>query len=383
MAKTSTKSTYKVLVVSDDKFDAEEVIRLIRMPLLKIEHALNDQKAIEQFDRNPFDLIVLSHSDVSIAHSFYMNFLMQSKKALDYPHQVILMCDGKEISSAYKLCKEQYLDDYVVYKPLYDVYGAKFSLEKSIERLDLINYKTLIENRIKKILSQMEDIKFLIKEQSNNIKQEESSAVDKSDELEVIIKQGFEHLKSKISDSDIAKEHKDSLSQQCDEIKKTTVDEGLEQHKKEIEKLGQSWMDEMLGQFKDEPEEIKEETEVKVLIVEDELVNQKVMSLILTEEGFITKVASDGEEGYLLIKKWQPDVVLMDIRMPKMNGLKVVKKLKESGNLGEVIIIMLTAHSEKVVVNECLKSGASDFIVKPAKRDVLLERINHFLELRG
>ena len=96
---------------------------------------------------------------------------------------------------------------------------------------------------------------------------------------------------------------------------------------------------------------------------------------MLSREGFLVEVAGDGISALNITENWMPNIILMDIKLPKMNGLKVTQKIKSNQKFKETHIIMLTGHSEQAVVKECLKSGACDFIVKPAKKEELLERI--------
>ena len=66
----------------------------------------------------------------------------------------------------------------------------------------------------------------------------------------------------------------------------------------------------------------------------------------------------------------------MDIRMPKMNGLKVTQHLKALPEFEDAHIIMLTAHDNRAVMKECLKAGASDYLVKPAKKSEIIQRLD-------
>ncbi|WP_396587794.1 PleD family two-component system response regulator [Bermanella sp. R86510] len=393
MAESKRTKLTRVLVVGDHQFELEEAIRLSTSAKLHVEQALDSQWAIEQYDREPSSILILCHSRVETAHSFYMNFLMQSEKALDTPHQSILLCDGKETHNAYELCVNQYIDDYVVYKPLYDIYRVKLSIDQAIERLGFINYKRLMEQRLKKIMSHMTDVKNLIAHNIKRVGYLKQQSIDQDDSIRLTIEQGFSKLKHKLDEIAIhaPKSDRQELDKSYNEIKQKTLDESLNHHKEALEQNGGvDWIHEMLAQFGDVSDEIgneiktrdnKEDDEgrIKVLIVEDESLNQKMMDMILKGEGFETHIASDGLEALSIAQKWLPDVIIMDIRMPKMNGLKVTQKLKSKAEFANTIIIMLTAHSEKVVVSECLKAGAADFIVKPAKKDKLLERIYFFL----
>lgn len=385
---TDSSRKKNILIIGDNQFDIEEAIRLSSSPDFHIEQALDSEWAVEQFDREPAHILLLCHSRVEQAHKFYLSFLMFSKTAMDTPHQTILMCDGKETQAAYELCNGQTLDDYVVYKPLFDIHRLKFTIKQALERLNHVNYKQLMEQRLATMMEEIKSLKKVMREQVEKTHRYQQEAKKNDDALEDIVREGFDRVKGKLSElsgegainvNDPAKVNKTYNKLQQDELNKVK-----EQNQKN-EESRDNWIDELRAEYSnienrpEIPAVSKEKSDVRILVVEDEAVNQKMMAMILEAEGFQVQVASDGVSAIAVADKWQPDVVLMDIRMPKMNGLKVTQKLKSNPAFKNTIIIMLTAHSEKVVVRECLKSGASDFIVKPSKKAELLERIDYFL----
>lgn len=110
----------------------------------------------------------------------------------------------------------------------------------------------------------------------------------------------------------------------------------------------------------------------KVLVVEDELNIATIIKVNLQNEGFEVEMAQDGEEGYLKYKSFCPDIVLLDIMMPKMNGFEVCEKIREESN---VPIIMLTARAEESDKVRGLELGADDYVVKPFGVKELVARV--------
>ncbi len=100
----------------------------------------------------------------------------------------------------------------------------------------------------------------------------------------------------------------------------------------------------------------------KILIVEDDFNILNIIKFNLKKEGFDVYTASDGEEGFITFKESNPDLVLLDIMMPKMDGFEVCKKIRE---INETPIIMLTARAEEVDKVLGLELGADDYITKP------------------
>ena len=114
----------------------------------------------------------------------------------------------------------------------------------------------------------------------------------------------------------------------------------------------------------------------KVLIVEDDSNIAELLHLYLEKEGFETQVAGDGGKGVELFRSFQPDLVLLDIMLPVMDGWAVCAKIRETS---KVPIIMLTAKSEVFDRIQGLEMGADDYIVKPFEMKELMARINAVL----
>ncbi|MBU2708925.1 PAS domain S-box protein [Zooshikella marina] len=114
----------------------------------------------------------------------------------------------------------------------------------------------------------------------------------------------------------------------------------------------------------------------QLLLVEDVAANRLVAGEMLRSRGFNVKTANDGEEAIQIAKREVFDVILMDIRMPKMNGYEATKALRESNNLNSgTPIIALTANAEKSEIQKCLNLGMNDFVSKPFDVNQLLEAI--------
>ena len=118
----------------------------------------------------------------------------------------------------------------------------------------------------------------------------------------------------------------------------------------------------------------------KVLIVEDDNNIAELLHLYLEKEGFETCVARDGGRGVEQFRAFQPDLVLLDIMLPVMDGWSVLKKIREEGNIP---VIMLTAKGEVEDRVSGLESGADDYIVKPFEMKEVLARIHAVLRRLG
>lgn len=118
----------------------------------------------------------------------------------------------------------------------------------------------------------------------------------------------------------------------------------------------------------------------KVLIVEDDGNIAELLHLYLEKEGFETQVAPDGGKGVELFRSFHPDLVLLDLMLPVMDGWSVLKKIRESE---KTPVIMLTAKGETADKVSGLEMGADDYIVKPFEMKEVLARIHAVLRRYG
>lgn len=117
----------------------------------------------------------------------------------------------------------------------------------------------------------------------------------------------------------------------------------------------------------------------KILLVEDDKKISELVKDSLQEEGYFVDQAFDGEDGYFKIIESQPDLIILDIMIPKMNGYKVCSKVREIGITTP--ILMLTAKSGEYDVEEGLDTGADDYLKKPFSMVELLARIRKLLRV--
>jgi two-component system alkaline phosphatase synthesis response regulator PhoP len=114
----------------------------------------------------------------------------------------------------------------------------------------------------------------------------------------------------------------------------------------------------------------------KVLVVDDEEPILELLKYNLEKQGYDVKIASDGFTGVELAKRFHPDLVLLDIMMPKMDGVETCRQLRAIPELQNTFIVFLTARSEEYSEVAAFDVGADDYITKPIKPRALMSRIS-------
>lgn len=322
-----------LLIVGNDSFAVEETLRLSSNQGYNIRHAKDTSIGSALFDSFKPDAMMLAFSSNREALVFYAYLLTHSKALFSFKHICILMSDGKHAEEASQYCHNKIIDDYVILKPLFDTHRLGVSLSILNKLLPHIEFDRLLESRIIQITKVLGGVSAYMEEKE--VKQFKPAPDDKANRLLQLafkaIDMGNELPNSDAEDAS----HERASHQSHDEAP-------------------------------------------LILLVEDEEVNQNMMRMVLEKEHYRVELARDGEEALEILGMVRPDLILMDIRMPKLNGLEVTKKIQQNPLLSSIPIVMLSAHSEQPVVRECLRSGAVDYLIKPAERRELLDRIHRF-----
>ncbi len=118
-----------------------------------------------------------------------------------------------------------------------------------------------------------------------------------------------------------------------------------------------------------------------IVVVDDDASNLKMASRILTEAGMRVSCLKSGEDAVKFLKNNRPDIILLDIHMPGMNGFDTIQAIKSDETTSDIPVIFLTADDDSATETRGLKEGAVDFIRKPFVPEVLLVRIRHMIDL--
>jgi putative two-component system response regulator len=120
-----------------------------------------------------------------------------------------------------------------------------------------------------------------------------------------------------------------------------------------------------------------------ILVADDQPANREFLEELLTCEGFNVVTACDGAAALEAVRASQPDLILMDVMMPRMSGFQVCEKLKTDRETGLIPIILVTALSDKQDRVAGIKAGADDFLTRPPDRSELLARVRSLMRLKA
>jgi len=129
------------------------------------------------------------------------------------------------------------------------------------------------------------------------------------------------------------------------------------------------------------PENIQAERRLTAFIVDDDSSQRKLIARFLEAEGFELEYAANGHDALGLLSNLRPDVMLLDLKMPGMDGLEVLRRLRSAPQQNTFPVIMVTGTADRDIVRSTLEFGVVDFLVKPFDRHTLLLKVRHALGL--
>lgn len=116
-----------------------------------------------------------------------------------------------------------------------------------------------------------------------------------------------------------------------------------------------------------------------ILVVDDEDVTREILQILLEMEGFTVYAAADGLEALDKVAECRPDLIVLDLMMPRLDGLGVCKRLRAEPKTADLAIILLSGNSQDRAVTAGLRAGANAYLMKPIDPPLLLREIGKYL----
>lgn len=382
-----------VLVVSDVASEATLVKSLLEADIDRVLVAADCDAASEVFRQSRVSVLVLAHKNLQMATRFYLGLYRRGSelKIPVHPHRAIALCDKRDVNDAFALCTSGQLNDYVQFWPTtYDAPRLLMSVRRALQ--DCSDQSTSTEAATALMvqgqrLTQLEELLAQYMHTGAAHLATASQALNKSESgiknalaglSEQILNGSCVQLRPGLESGDFTRElsgysAKSILPHLCDT---STTLEPLQAWAGRMEKA-------VAPQIKSARAQLQRVLPVgrTILIVDDDQFQRQMAGRVVESAGYRPCYAGDGAEALKSIRKTPPDLILMDVLMPDMSGLEVVRHLKAEATLAKIPVIMVTGESVRDVVLASVKLGVADFVVKPLDRKILLGKMARLLAL--
>ncbi len=369
-----------ILVASDNKSTSE----IIQTQLSEFDNLIipDELDALQQAYRqhNP-QIIILGFDNLDKCEQIYDRLYPrdQEQNPAQKPHRVIALCNKREVKRAYDLCNSDRFTDYIVFWPLtYDPYRLAMSVHQSMT--DLRHNHNAQENdrvlvRQQQNLGKLQQVFVDQDAQGRGYGRQVDTQLAGLIHLLTETLNHYDHLVHRVLDQQAA-----GAAQLPSAQAFSSVRGGIEHSVasfREIRTLSHRFL-ESLDRMKEETGTLLINRRIHnghVLVVDDDDFQRQVLSSILTSEHYSLSFATSGEAALEAVRHKRPDLILMDILMPGMDGIEATRQIKGDAVLAGVPIIIISGQNQRETVLECIATGATDYIVKPYNKVTLIKKI--------
>lgn len=130
------------------------------------------------------------------------------------------------------------------------------------------------------------------------------------------------------------------------------------------------------------PQPVTAAQPARILIADDNPQGVELLEAYLSGAEYEIRTAADGEETLRIVSQWHPDVLLLDIMMPKISGFEVCKRIRANPATSDIVVLMITALDQPSDIDRAVDAGTNDFLTKPINKTELLLRVRSALQSR-
>jgi len=379
-----------IMIASDSVADAAQVKALLLAEFDHVYISTEPDKVPGDFVRYRPSVLVLAFDTLKKSERYYLELYRLCEEVHQQPLRAVILCNQHEIQEVYELCKKKYFDDYILFWPVTDDSSRlAMSIHHSLQDLAIIKSEGAAMGEFYTHARRLAELEKTLNQQivqgglridvASRAMQQASQGVGAAlDGLSRRFASGalpdtLEVKSSEALEKEISRFKHEEVEPQLNAAIETTqpLRQWAENLKQECEPYLQSAraLNAMIGHVRP-----------TVLVVDDDEAQRIILNKLLTTNNFNVLFARDGLEALNVLSNKRPNLILMDIMMPHLNGVETTRRLKAVPDLAGTPVIMITGKSEGEVVNDCMKAGAVDFVVKPYEHATLLSKIDHALK---
>lgn len=378
-----------ILVASDSSPDANLVKNLLAEEFAKVVTSTQPEKSVEDFEEHQPKVLVLAFGVLEKAEAYYLGLFRRGGELHRQPHRTIILCNKEEVRRVYERCRAGIFDDYVLFWPLTnDAPRLPMAVHHALREVTQAagggpEAKTLAPQ-----LHSLAELDALLQRgmAEGDLRLEETARIIAQARQDIgLALHGFSrHMVEGGLAGLVDVRNAPALEQAFDRLHHDSIEGPLHAVAESVQPLKH-----LAGEFRQASaphlealrtlQVLTEPARPTLLVVDDDPFQHKLVGRLLKDLDLRLVFAASGLEALNLLRKVQPDLILMDYSMPEMDGLEVTRRIKGMARFAPIPIIMITGNSEEHVVTESLQAGANDFMVKPLGAAALTAKISKLL----
>jgi CheY-like chemotaxis protein len=384
----STQTKPALLVASEDTHDVAMVEKLLGDEFGQVLISANPDNASQEFDRLQPDVLVLAFNDVEKSERYYLGLFRQSAEIHRQPHRTIILCNKDEVRQAYTRCRDGLFDDYVLFWPVtHDAPRLLMAVHHALRELAAINARgpTLTDFAVQaRHLADLEPFLDRMLSKGRRHIEEASRAIE---DAEHEIDTTLEGISRRVTESAGSMKNAGELEREIGRIRRGELHQRFRIAAKSVQPLKQ-WTEDFQQEVVPHVESarvirtISDHILPTILVVDDDEFQHKLIGKILDTEKYQLIFAASAIDAMRMLSKILPDLILLDVQMPDMDGIEANRRLKAVPRFANIPVIMITGMGEKQIVEDAIKMGVTDFIVKPFDREILAAKVADALDAK-
>ncbi len=375
-----------IMVATDDQTDATILHNQLKLEFEQIHLALDAEQRVTLFDAHLPDVLVLAFKTLDKSEQFYLELYRQSEKIHLQPHRTVVLCSKHDVLDAYELCRRAVFDDYIMFWPMtHDAPRLRMSVHNALREQQALKRTAPALGEFAQQARRIAELEELLQQQLREGHRRIASVDQAVNQAEQHIGSALDHLQRRAG----SVAHDDpqallGLQEEILQLRQADLRERFHDLNAAVQPVRQ-WAEQLQHDYAPHIESARtlkamvKEVRPRVLLVDDDEFVHKIVARQLDPQDYELSIARDATEALRILRNNAPDMVLLDIVRPGINGLEALRRFRMMPSLARIPFIMLTGKSEGQIVVESLKAGASDFIAKPFDRATLLARIDKLL----
>jgi CheY-like chemotaxis protein len=385
---TTAAAGPRILVSSDSVEDGQQVVRLLKDDFANVRLSIQPERAAADFEACLPDVLVLAFDKLENAHRYYLGLYRLGRSVHAHPHRTVLLCSKHEVQAAFELCKKDYFDDYVLHWPhAHDGRRLSMSVWVACREQSVNGLSRLPGSEMRAHVRHLGDLERTLERELAGGEQHVATATGSLLEAERQISSAFDELSNRVAGVragglDASDPH--ALGRAIDQLRLKQIEatRGIATHG--IEPLN-TWTRRLRERIEPSLAGTRAlaakvaASRVVIMAVEDDGLTRKLLSLALDPTAYEIHFVGDAPEALSLLRRLRPDAILMDIRLPGIDGVSLTERLKASPSLAAIPIIMMSGDSRVEMLKRSMEVGAAGFVVKPFTRESLTMKLERVL----
>lgn len=380
---------FPILVASESAATAALVKKLLDEEFDAVQVSTHPDAAAADFDLKKPGVLLLAFDALEKAERHNLGLFRRSREIHRHPHRTVVLCHKDELKRAYELCRGGIFDNYVLFWPVaQDATRLPMAVHQALRDLEAARSGRPQLADLSGPVRRLGDLE-------TSLSRGMQEGDDRIEATDRVVRQAGQEILGALAgfSASLAQGELAGLVQTRDgpalaQAFKTLQEEAL------APPLGSAM--ESVRPLKQWAEGFRQASEPHLdalrslrgltetlrptlMAVDDDPFQHRLLASLLEGQGYDLVSVHSGIEALNRLHRLLPDLVLLDLAMPDMDGLEVARRMKGLASFAHVPIIMITGHSEEGMVTQCLEAGAVDFMVKPFGRTALLAKLAKLL----